>query len=81
MEINDTVWIRLSCRVCETSEVLRVNDTGNPNWGSLGTFEAFDVESTGGGGREPEITSAACQKCSAFSTIETRYGLNRPEEF
>ena len=81
----DKLWIKLSCDACEGSETRSVLDKGSmwsgSHWGDLGSFLAFDVESRGGGGQEPEVVSSICKSCGAAAKVETAYGSNRPDGF
>lgn len=85
MGINDRIWFKLTCPNCNVSETTTSGDYGStwsgPQWGNLESVVSFDITTTGGGGADPDITSATCKKCSGKAEVRSRYGLGEPKDF
>ncbi len=83
MFISDQVWAMITCTKCGKKETHAANDKGSkfPDWGEFTPFDQFDIAVTGGGGREPTVTSATCRSCGTRASIETHHGLDKPEGY
>jgi hypothetical protein len=72
----DKLTATIVCEKCGASEEVSAIDYGSnwngSNWQGLGKFESFNVEWTGGGQQEPEITKATC-KCGGNGEVSYAY--------
>ena len=83
MGIVDNAWVRLTCPTCGVQEVSEARDLGNTfggwDWTPYGPFKLFEVSESGGGKKEPTVTSATCKKCKVATSIEEANGMGRPK--
>ena len=81
----DKLWVKLTCETCGATETASALDKGSmwsgSHWLGLGGFSLFEVHTSGGGLKEPEVTTASCKKCRAPAGVEQAYGSRRPEGF
>jgi hypothetical protein len=74
--------VNVQCEKCNISETSSSADKGS-GWDGLGQFSMFkvEVESSGSGREEPNVSSAQCNSCGAEAKVLKAYGFNCPENF